>query len=93
MIRPSKPCRNNVCNPLQDALHCCFVLTQVLQSLLHRGGLLVASMDDVSNGVFILPTFAKHFLALVHRLRDSLRAGCEVASLEHLKNYNDKGQG
>ena len=58
---------------------------------------MVASMDDVGNGVFILPTFSEHLLALVHRLGDGLRAGCEVASLEHLKNSNekndDKGRG
>ena len=42
-------------------------------------------MDDVGNGIFVLPTFAKHILALVHGLRDRLRAGGEVASLQHLR--------
>ena len=43
-------------------------------------------MDDVSNGVFILPTLAEHLLALRHRLRHRLGAWGQVASLQHLKN-------
>ena len=59
-------------------------MTQVLQTLLHSGRVLVASVDDLGDGILILPTFSKNILALVHRLGDGLGAGGEVAGLENL---------